>query len=608
MMPAQSRLDAGFWSVPGHAPVIEYARPVLNGILTHVIDAFESYLSGGYEVGGVLFGTHDGAQVRILAFRRLEIQPPRPSFSLSEADAERLSQLLEYAQQDTELTGLEPVGWYHSHTRSEIFLSESDIEIYDRFFPHEWQVAMVLRPEENEPVRIGFFFRESDGFIRTDQSYQEFAVDPPMRPEGYRRRPPWELGEDGGPPEVAPSSALISTPPAGDVRRPFWKRAGSVLLVLGVLAVIAAGSLSVLILRQPEPPLALEIVPAGGRLVIQWNPKSPMLMESREVVLFIQDGGRRSEVKLDTGKLALSRYHYQPVSGRVDVRLEAKLFFGRTRRETAAYVAHPELGKPSPELAAARNQEAEAHGQILRLKEDLMSLQQESAALESKREELSRQYGELMQAKQARLRRGQPKKFAPRTAPARTAAAKELPAAPEIAARSLGSALPQAEVRLRPPEEPRQTITVAAATVPSAPPAVVAPKPKAIGPVSGKLIWTGDLGRNSVLTITGKKASTGFLIGELPGAPVQVGAYPAELAGDGLRVLTPNPKLGSEPRVEPPGPSNGWNKTQYVYDPRALRDVTVEQKPGPENPTRLVLRAGSRKLSVIVIEWRVMEP
>src|SRR5690242_17522932 len=100
MIPAQSRVDAGVWSVPGHATVIEYSRAVLNEILAQVVDAFDTYLAGGYEVGGVLFGLRNGATVRVLAFRKLEIVPPRPSFVLSEADERSLQALIDQGKKD----------------------------------------------------------------------------------------------------------------------------------------------------------------------------------------------------------------------------------------------------------------------------------------------------------------------------------------------------------------------------------------------------------------------------------------------------------------------------------------------------------------------------
>jgi len=74
--------------------------------------------------------------------------------------------------------GLSPVGWYHSHTRTEIFLSDADLEIHKQYFPEPWQVALVLKPHTFQPTRAGFFVREKDGAIYAKSSRREFVVEP----------------------------------------------------------------------------------------------------------------------------------------------------------------------------------------------------------------------------------------------------------------------------------------------------------------------------------------------------------------------------------------------------------------------------------------------
>src|SRR5690348_6140477 len=92
---------------------------------------------GGVEIGGVLFGNHGKGTVHVMARRALVCEyASGPSFTLSEKDQRGLERLLADAAADAELSGLEPVGWYHSHTRSGIFLSEQDLEIFQRYFPH----------------------------------------------------------------------------------------------------------------------------------------------------------------------------------------------------------------------------------------------------------------------------------------------------------------------------------------------------------------------------------------------------------------------------------------------------------------------------------------
>jgi hypothetical protein len=82
-----------------------------------------------------------------------------PSFILSEKDEAGLKTLLDSAVDEADLSGLVPVGWYHSHTRSEISFSEQDLKVHERFFPEPWQVSLVLRPEKMKPTRAKFFLR-----------------------------------------------------------------------------------------------------------------------------------------------------------------------------------------------------------------------------------------------------------------------------------------------------------------------------------------------------------------------------------------------------------------------------------------------------------------
>lgn len=625
MMSAQSQVDAGIWTVPGHDLSIEYSRLVLSGILTEVVDAFDAYLSGGFEVGGVLLGRFENNRVHILAHRPLQIRPPRPSFVLSGQDEKQLEELLRSAPAETALTGMVPVGWYHSHTRSEIFLSESDMEIYDRFFPHPWQVAMVLHPSELEPVRVGFFFRESDGFVRTDQSYQEFAVEPPPRPLRLKKMPPWEGGaapppagaepadleieEDAAPVLAAVSPELYSLPPEPEKPSPWRRLAGWGLLAAAGLA-ITAGSASIYWMRQPEAPFGLELAPLDNDLRIIWNPTSRVLQDAREVKLRITDGTHQSElpVVMRIGDTAERRY--TPRSSRVDVRLIAVSSFGRVRQEGATYVVHPNLGKPSPALVAARQAAAEAERESETLRGAVAARIEQNNRLEAAISALEQEQQQRIEARQRRTEQVQQRA---QSRPPAKRAATELPAAPEIASRApAGSPLPPmpaGEWVLRPPPEPPRPVRTAptpVATVTAAPPlAVSPPKPGYTGPLSGRLVWTGELPKDTVLTIEGKKASTGFVSGELPPVPVRVGAYPAELQGNGIRVLTGNPKYG-QPKQEAAGAANAWNATQYVYDPKSLRDVIVEQMPAPSNPRRMTLRAGGRKLHMIVIDWQVI--
>jgi proteasome lid subunit RPN8/RPN11 len=154
--------DLNCWRVPQSPVQILYSRLVPRG---------------GLEIGGVLLGKYRDSQVEVTDFEPLECEHAfGPSFSLSSRDEERLKDLL--AEVRNKSGGLEPVGWYHSHTRSEIFLTEADLEIHNRYFPEMWEVALVVRPSTSEPARAGFFFREIGGSIHASASYHEFELEP----------------------------------------------------------------------------------------------------------------------------------------------------------------------------------------------------------------------------------------------------------------------------------------------------------------------------------------------------------------------------------------------------------------------------------------------
>ena len=170
------------WKAPECPFTIEYSLRVLDDIRLAVMDAFFSLPRGGAEIGGILLGQFVKRRLAIADYVPLDCEHAfGPSFALSPRDQDRLAELLASAEQNPDR--LRPVGWYHSHTRSEIFLTEADQELHHRYFPEPWQVALVLKPHTFHPTRAGFFFREPDGSIHGTASYQEFALEPlPVRP------------------------------------------------------------------------------------------------------------------------------------------------------------------------------------------------------------------------------------------------------------------------------------------------------------------------------------------------------------------------------------------------------------------------------------------
>src|SRR5205809_750369 len=73
------------------------------------------------------------------------------------------------------LSGMVPLGWFVSHTRSVgVSMTAQDQEIFSKFFPDRWDVTLVLRPGRMGVSRAGFFTRDADGGVKIDAPYREF--------------------------------------------------------------------------------------------------------------------------------------------------------------------------------------------------------------------------------------------------------------------------------------------------------------------------------------------------------------------------------------------------------------------------------------------------
>jgi len=177
LLPTAAAQGFGSWTAGPADRTLEYSNAVLDEIRLRAAEGYQRMRHGGVEVGGVLFGARRDGVLRILAVRPIECEyASGPRFALSTGDEAALSDLLLASGGDAELAGLEPAGYYHSHTREEIRLSDADVRLFNRFFPRPWQVALVVRPANLAPTRAGFFFRAANGAIRTDSSHREFHL------------------------------------------------------------------------------------------------------------------------------------------------------------------------------------------------------------------------------------------------------------------------------------------------------------------------------------------------------------------------------------------------------------------------------------------------
>jgi len=169
MTPALTDVDFAIWSAPGTPFRVLYPPALFQEIDFVVNEGYRSIPYGGVEIGGLLFGRKGPMPARIEAFRTIECEHVfGPSFVLSERDLTALGDQIKGAETDLELSGLECIGWFISHTRKSLAMDDRESALFDRFFPEAGKLTLLIKPERFKPTRFGFVVRGADGRIEKD--------------------------------------------------------------------------------------------------------------------------------------------------------------------------------------------------------------------------------------------------------------------------------------------------------------------------------------------------------------------------------------------------------------------------------------------------------
>ena len=392
----------GTWTTAQCPFAIEYIPQVLEDLRMAVGSAFYGLSHGGLEIGGILLGSYSSERVTITGSRPLQCEHAfGPTFRLTVSDHSHLSVAIEEAQ----AAGQTVVGWYHSHTRSEIFLSKDDLELHYHHFKEPWQVALVLKPVALLPTSCGFFFREADGSIHGQGSYQEFELDGlpaagghtqagsrdpgaqalklTVVPQSHRRpQEDEEPSQTSQPPAAAipameeepEEEAAIDSPQANELpqweldrraaqqrksrgRRFPWGRAlAGVAIVLALGAAYAFYSRSAPATPATGPQLAadktlgLRISRLGTDLVLTWDHNAADQLGAAAGLLSIKDGRTQREVGLNVEQLRSAIYLVTPDSEHMEIELTMLLPNERTASEFGIVNLPPQTSTDSVAL------------------------------------------------------------------------------------------------------------------------------------------------------------------------------------------------------------------------------------------------------------------
>lgn len=416
MIESPSNSELGVWHVPECPFTIEYSTAVMDDIRAAAVDAFYA-LRGGAEIGGVLLGKVERG-IQIEGFQTIECEHALgPTFALSDNDRRGLEQLLEELESDAARSGLYALGWWVSHARSDVHLTERDLDLYDRYFPEAWQVTLVLRPAHMQPARAGFFFRERNGTVQTASTYREFLLHAIPRLKAPGAAAPStdspassveEVYTEAAPMAVTAVPSLEVPPPhIHDIERerapePYRSHSRArpvrsrrwvwVSMLLGFLTLTAGYGTRDYWLPLPQDPLSLETTDWRGQLLIQWNGSGAAIRRARHARLEISDAADKRVLELDEKLRRAGTFSHVRQSERVDVRLTLIEPDGKVIEETTSFFGKlPSSPRLSPADADARRQREQLVREAERMKADLLNQAQRTRKLERTVEDLSQQ-------------------------------------------------------------------------------------------------------------------------------------------------------------------------------------------------------------------------
>jgi hypothetical protein len=374
------------WQVPGKPVLVYLSFGVMERIAQEAVRALGSIPRRGAEVGGLLLGSAqsgDRAVVKIVDCLPVPCGHYfGPSYILTQEEKRTCEQVLA-RWQPLPSRNIYAVGYYRSHTRDELFLSDEDVWLMSNYFAEPSRVALLVKPRITTPSVGGFFFWE-DGRIHCGASYLEFPFDrralgvAPAEPEEEvpaaaaeavtaveseaapetteAELPPAaplpepavfqpEPAAPAQQPESVPLPSFLQAPQRADRQGRSWGWKAVLLWIPVLMALVLLGGwlgtqgARYLPLgwpsRTPADPyaLGLAVTEYGDNLHLTWNRDAPALREAERGLLIIGDGEQSRTMELDAVQLRNGSVIYRRVSGPVRFRLELFLKGGRALSE-----------------------------------------------------------------------------------------------------------------------------------------------------------------------------------------------------------------------------------------------------------------------------------
>lgn len=344
------------WEVAGKPVSIHLDFNVLDRMAMDVMRGFGAVPKRGAEVGGLLVGSFDLSGDKLVV--KIEDFVPitcdhlkGPSYLLTEKDEARFRDAVNRIKQSGEG---EPklVGYYRSHTRDGLGLSDEDIQLFERYLGDASQIVLLVRPFATRTSIGAFFFQENGGF-RRESSYQEFpfkrrdlggGASLPVRNFASEATAVETISEEQPGPDLREwvktrggdsrgSSARVerlrpqpASTPAQFRSKWVWIPLSFVFLVVGVVV----GFQSAMMLNRGDIDLSaasvlnlgLSAKSESGKVVVRWDRNALAIQNASSGTLRILDGDFSKMVNLDTRQLQNGSVIYMSAENKVGFRLE----------------------------------------------------------------------------------------------------------------------------------------------------------------------------------------------------------------------------------------------------------------------------------------------
>ena len=320
---------------------------LIDRILREVMRGFGAVPKRGVEIGGILLGSRDGAEIHVRDFVPVPIEYRfGPSYLLSENDIRSFGAKFHQAK---ESEGLKPIGFVCSKTRGDLTLTPEHRELWARFFLGPDPIALLIAPAATQPARAAFFVKSGDS-DPDEKPLLEFPfrrrdLDPEFTPpaRGSQRD---EITKTTTP-SFQPRELQQPEPPtfSGYARHEAATRNSArtlpwIAVCLACLLIGLIGGYEGNLILAPSPPtakpglgMAASRTPVGFR--VTWNTGSQLFRGARGGLLTILEPDSVRYARLTANQLAAGSLLYPNATPATEFRLEITLDDGDTVAATA---------------------------------------------------------------------------------------------------------------------------------------------------------------------------------------------------------------------------------------------------------------------------------